>query len=104
MPKSEKKSVIKHFFARYGNGTLQSAKELIVMRGQKEVTVYGCRRILLYSTQEIRLLAGKKILSVTGKNLFCSCFSAGSVTVEGKVQGVCYLCENAEGNVRTTCK
>lgn len=65
-------------------------REMVVMRGQSGVTVYGCRKILLYSPCEIRLRVGKKELSVLGKNLFCTCFSAGSVTVEGQVSGVLY--------------
>ena len=70
--------------------TVLGDRELVVMRGQNSVTVYGCRRILLYSPCEIRLRVGRRALSVMGEGLFCTCFSAGSVTVEGQIQGVLY--------------
>ncbi len=98
----EKQNFRKRFVARYGSGGLQRRSETVVIRGQYGVTVYGCRKILLYSPCEIRLQLGKRELSVLGRGLFCTCFSAGCVTVEGDVGGVLYqaLAEETQSHVR----
>lgn len=86
----------KRLAARYGAAGAISENNMIVMRGQRGATVYGCRKILFYSPCEIRLDVGKKAVSVVGERLYCSSFSAGTVTVQGCVTGVSYL--NAEKN------
>ncbi len=72
---------------------MEAFEHLVVWRGQTNVTVYGCRRILLYTPRRICLLVGKRPLSVLGQGLICSAFCAGAVTVRGEIRGV----EYAEG-------
>ena len=89
-------SMKKSLALRYGANRYMQNRELTVLRGQRSVTVYGCKKILLYSPCEIRLCVEKKELSVLGEHLFCTCFSAGSVTVQGKIFGVMYGGGNRE--------
>ena len=63
---------------------------LVVIRGQGEMTVYGCRKILLYTPQEIRLSLRKRSFCITGESLCCTSFSGGAVTVEGRIESVRY--------------
>ena len=62
----------------------------MTIEGQRRVTIYGCRRIVVYSPLEIRLMLAKEEISVIGETLYCSSFSAGTVTVEGNIGGVLY--------------
>ena len=79
-----------------GRGTRRNAcsshcfEPLTVMRGGREVVVYGCRKILLYTPGEIRLAVKKQCLCVCGEALFCTSFSGGAVTVEGKIEAIRY--------------
>ena len=82
--------------ARYGSGSSLRNGGLVVLRGQRAVTVYGCRKILLYSPCEIRLCVEKRELSVLGTHLLCTCFSAGSATVEGCIDGIFYKTGRSE--------
>ena len=75
---------------RYAMSERVGARETVIVRGQRCATVYGCRKILFYSPCEIRLCMGRRVLSVLGERLLCTCFSAGSVTVEGQICGVFY--------------
>lgn len=78
------------FRARYDMRGLLERRDLIVLAGETRATLYGCRRILLYSPTEIRLCIGTREVSLTGEGLLCTCFSAGSVTVEGHIRSVQY--------------
>ena len=82
-------SRIKRLVRRYQTGS-SAVRERVTMDGQCRVTVYGCLRILVYSPTEIRLMLAKEELSVLGRELYCSSFSAGAVTVEGLIGGVLY--------------
>lgn len=63
---------------------------MVVLRGQSELTVYGCKKILLYTKPEIRLSMPKKQLCILGEDLLCTSFTGGAVTVEGKIEAVRY--------------
>jgi len=89
-------SMKKGLASRYGASQYLQNRALTVLRGQRSVTVYGCKKILLYSPCEIRLCVEKKELSILGEALICTCFSAGSVTVEGRIHGVVYRGCNRE--------
>ncbi|MBQ9773233.1 MAG: YabP/YqfC family sporulation protein [Clostridia bacterium] len=76
----------------------------VVLRGDRGVTAYGCRRILHYAADRICLSLGKRKLSVTGEGLICLSFSAGTVAMEGRVCGVHYcadVCEKCPFCVRS---
>ena len=89
MKEQEKKSVNwkRRLIERYRQ---PSPNEVIVLRGQRSATVYGCQRILLYSPDRICLRTGKKKAVIVGKNLICASFTGGAVTVIGTVFGVSF--------------
>ncbi len=68
----------------------------VVLRGDRCAVIYGCRRILCYENARICLLIAHRSVCVFGRELICTAFSAGSVTVEGKIDGVRY-CESGCG-------
>lgn len=76
--------------ARYGEDGVPS-RDTVVLCGQRSVTVYSCQKILFYSPCEIRLLVAKRTLSVVGERLYCSSFTGGTVTVEGKITAVSFV-------------
>ena len=63
---------------------------MIVLRGERMMTVHGCKKILLYSTERIRLRMRRRKLSVYGGELCCTSFSGGVITIEGEIDGVQY--------------
>lgn len=73
-----------------------AAEPMIVLHGEREAIVYGCRRILLYTPPQIRLSLGKRQLVIEGNELSCSSFSGGAVTVEGVIDAVWYEASDAE--------
>ncbi len=75
---------------RYGSPSLLPDRELVILRGRRGATVYGCRKILAYSPREILLSLGREAVLVEGERLYCSSFTASTVTVEGDVRGVSY--------------
>ena len=64
--------------------------ELVVLYGDRRVTVQGCRKILAYSPSEIRLQLKNRQLVVAGEGLGCSSFSGGCTTLQGRIRAVCY--------------
>ena len=88
MEDGQKSSWRKRLVCRYGSSSCCSA--LVILRGNREVTVYSCRKILLYTPCEIRLLAAGHPISIVGEDLFCTSFSGGTVTVRGRIFGVHY--------------
>ena len=56
-----------------------------VLRGDTMATVYGCRRILRYGPARICLLRAHGRVCLCGGELICTAFSAGCVTVEGRI-------------------
>ena len=66
---------------------------LIVLRGESEMTVHGCKKILQYSTDRICLLMRGRQLCIRGNGLFCTSFSGGVITLEGRIDSVCYEAE-----------
>lgn len=84
----------KYFWDRLG-GYLDIPAEVLPggfglsMSGQQALTVHGCRRILDYSDRQIvLLLGGTRQVTVEGEALLCTVFRAGSVTVEGRIEGL----------------
>ena len=69
---------------------LLPAGELVVLYGERRMTVQGCRKILSYSPTEICLLLKKRRICVTGENLACSSFSGGCTTLQGRIRRVEY--------------
>ena len=100
MQNQEKTGLRKRLSARYGSSVGMRGKDMVVMRGGRGATVYGCQKILYYSPREIRLGVGKRTLSVIGEGLYCAAFGAGTVTVEGCVMGVTYLEEKMQSAKR----
>ena len=78
---------------RYGSGRAETGADLVVMRGNRWVTVYSCRRILCYSPCEICLQTANRIVSVSGRELYCTSFSGGTVNVSGIILCVSYPSE-----------
>ena len=66
---------------------------LVVLRGEGEVTVHGCKKILLYSTELIRLKMRRRTLCIRGKGLACTSFSGGIMMLEGRIDAISYETE-----------
>ena len=66
---------------------------LVVLRGEGEVTVHGCKKILLYSTELIRLKMRRRTLCIRGKGLACISFSGGIMMLEGQIDAISYETE-----------
>lgn len=58
------------------------------LRGQRTVTVRGCRRILTYSPEAIRLDTRDGEIVIVGEELTCIAYSADSIGIEGRIGGV----------------
>ena len=58
------------------------------MRGNGELTVRECRRILHYSENEIRLSLCGYTLVIHGNELFCASYSGGAVRVDGEILSI----------------
>ncbi len=87
---------------REASGARSSYAELFytdtaVLRGERGATVYGCRRILHYAPERICLCIGKRQVCVHGRDLICTAFNAGCVTVEGDVDGILYCRDVCDG-------
>lgn len=96
----DKKEEKRGFLARYDMRSVLDRRDMIVLMGDSRATLYGCRRILLYSPTEIRLCVGKREVSLVGESLLCTCFSAGSVTVEGHIRALHYHKAEKKGGAR----
>ena len=94
---NSKREPMRRFRDRYSMRSLFERRELIILKGDSHATLYGCRRILLYSPCEIRLCIGRCEVSLLGEELLCTCFSAGSITVEGQIRALHYhMAQKAE--------
>lgn len=74
--------------ARLPIGELVSQGEIIVMYGDRRMTVQGCKKILAYSPAEIRLQLKHRTLCVRGEGLGCTSFSGGCTTLQGRIDAV----------------
>ena len=57
----------------------------LMLSGERELTVRGCKRILTYGSEEIALALGATSLTVRGHELVCTSFSGGAITVVGEI-------------------
>lgn len=78
--------------------------ESVLLRGDGSAVLYGCRRILFYGRERICFSMGQRSVSVFGKELCCTVFSPVGVTVEGKIQGVCYCDTDCIGSCNLVCR
>ena len=62
----------------------------LTMSGERELTLWGCTRILSYGEEEVALRIGQQILRISGGRLLCSAFGAGSVTVTGEIRTLAF--------------
>ena len=78
-----------------------------VLRGDREAVIYNCRRILCDSPTRICLALGRGRVRLCGHGLYCASFSAGTLTVRGRIASL-HLCERAackgEGCLATACE
>ena len=93
--KGTSRGVWRRLSARYGEGRGTHGTDMVVIRGDRWVTVYSCRRILCYSPDEICLQTANRVISVCGADLYCTSFSGGTVNVRGKILCVSYPTEDA---------
>ena len=61
------------------------------MRGQRNLTVGGCRGISEYGENEIRLTLYRGVLSVRGSELLCDSYLNGAVAISGNIVCVEFL-------------
>ena len=70
----------------------------VLLQGNHRAVLYGCERILFYGRERICFGMRERSVSVFGETLFCTVFSPSGVTVEGKIQGVCYCSSECRGS------
>ena len=58
------------------------------MRGEREIYVSGCRRILEYSREKIVLSIKGFSLIILGADLVCSSYFDRSVGIDGKIDAI----------------
>lgn len=63
---------------------------LVEIRGRERVRISGCGRILNYTQEQIRVALHKGAVCVSGEELLCSSFCRGELSVEGRIDGVCF--------------
>ncbi len=73
---------------RYGRGNLS---EMIVLHGSGQISVRGCLGVLQYSPEEVKLSMKTKDLILTGERLVCVSFSNRTVTLKGRIDGLCFV-------------
>ena len=67
------------------------------LRGRHALTVHGCCKILDFTPTEIRLALRDCVLNVRGARLICTSYLAGAVSIEGRIDGICF--EGGEGDL-----
>ncbi len=60
------------------------------LRGRRNLTVHGCRRILSVSPTAVCLALPAETLTVCGEGLICTAYLAGAVGVEGRIDTLCF--------------
>ena len=81
------------FLARFG-AKLDIPREAlpggfgVMLSGQNELVVHGCKKILSYGEERIELAVAKLRLVIEGEGLLCSAFGGGAVTVVGKIVAI----------------
>ena len=58
---------------------------VIELKGNSEVTVYGCRKVIDFSGECVKLKTVKDDVYICGSELYLSDFTAGSVSVSGNI-------------------
>lgn len=58
------------------------------LRGRNNLRLQGCRNILVYTPEEIVLRLRRGTVRVRGRRLVCTSYHAGSVEIDGRIDGV----------------
>lgn len=58
------------------------------LRGRNNLRLQGCRNILVYTAEEIVLRLRRGAVRVRGRRLVCTSYHAGSVEIDGRIDGV----------------
>lgn len=61
------------------------------LRGQNELKLQGCRRILTYTAEEIVLRLRRGAVRVQGRRMVCSSYHAGCAVIEGWIESVAFV-------------
>lgn len=68
----------------------------IEMRGRGLLFLQGCRRIIKYTPCEMIFSARGFFVTVSGESMLCTTFHGGTVTVEGRIDGISFKGEAEE--------
>ena len=68
---------------------LSSSHKLEVF-GRSAISISGCKKILLYAPCEIRLALKDSMLCIVGRDLVCVAYSPTDVTIEGRIDDICF--------------
>jgi len=58
------------------------------LRGRNDLRLQGCRSILVYSDTEIVFRLRRGVVRVRGRRLVCTSYHAGSVAINGRIDGI----------------
>ena len=75
---------------------LLSGELRIEIRGRNTLLLHGCRRILKYSPEEMIMAVKGDRVSVRGRRLVCTTYHGGTVTLDGVVESVIFLCDKED--------
>ena len=85
-------SKIGDFMTRVGAKYQAAPKKVggfgVVLTGNGEAVITGCRRILHYGEEQMILALDKGSLRVEGKGLFCFSFEGGALTLRGCISAL----------------
>ncbi len=69
----------------------------VILRGEGGAVIHGCVRILHYGKELLCFATASRSVSLVGKSLVCTSFTAGSVTVSGVVDALCFCARGCNG-------
>jgi sporulation protein YqfC len=71
-------------------GDVLNGGDLCEVRGRRELTVSGCRRILQYGPDRVTLQMKRYVLTVEGRMLRCLTFCGSCVGIDGEIVRICF--------------
>ena len=84
------KDKAKRIFNFIDNSPINFATEesIIEVRGNKEIKIEGCKRILDFSQEAIKILTKRMSIKFSGRNLTIKCLTLDSLLITGFINSI----------------